>query len=376
MPSELFNKVHYLTGMLIFGTCTSITMKMQLEMECDGYHHHHTFDKPFFQSIAMFLAMAAVLPLSYVLQPKQKPKEGEEKPLMSVNAANDSKKESSPLVVILPCTFDLIASTVMTFGLIYISVSVFQMLRGSMIIFSAIFSRIFFHRRVPMYQICAIFLCVVALGLVSIAGMMIPQANMAVTTGQYIMGIALVIISQIIQAGQIVIEEHFLRNLNMPPLRVVGYEGLWGLLLMIFVACPLAYLIPGFDYSTMPHNSLENTYDSFLCMSTQPLVVVIVLVFMVAVLFYNCYGMLITNSFSAVHRTLFEAVRTSCIWITDLVIHAIWPDSVFGEVWTNWSFLELGGFALLIFSTMMYNANIKIPFFSYDEPAKQTEQAN
>jgi len=248
MPSELVNKIHYLTGMLIFGTCTSITMKMQLEMDCDGYHHHHNFDKPFFQSIAMFLAMAAVLPLSYVLQPKQKPKEGEEKPLMSVNAANDSKKESSPLVVILPCTFDLIASTVMTFGLIYISVSVFQMLRGSMIIFSAIFSRIFFHRRVPMYQICAIFLCVVALGLVSIAGMMIPQANMAVTTGQYIMGIALVIISQIIQAGQIVIEEHFLRNLNMPPLRVVGYEGLWGLLLMIFVACPLAYLIPGFDY--------------------------------------------------------------------------------------------------------------------------------
>ena len=35
----------------------------------------------------------------------------------------------------LPCVFDLVASTMMTFGLIYISVSVFQMLRGSMIIF-------------------------------------------------------------------------------------------------------------------------------------------------------------------------------------------------------------------------------------------------
>ena len=218
-----------------------------------------------------------------------------------------------------------------------------------------------------MYQIVAIGLCLVALTLVSIAGMMIPQANMAVTPGQYTLGVALVIFSQIIQAGQIVTEEHFLRNLNMPPLRVVGYEGLWGLLLMIFVACPLAYVIPGSDYSTMPHNSLENTYDSLLCTGTQPYVVLVVVIFMVAVLFYNCYGMMITHTFSAVHRTLFEAVRTSCIWVTDLIIHVISPSSPFGEVWTGWSFLELAGFALLIFSTMMYNKNIKLPFFSYDQ---------
>ena len=56
---------------------------MQLELECDGYHHHHTFDKPFFQSIAMFLAMACVLPLSHVLQPSKK-SEGEDKPLLSI----------------------------------------------------------------------------------------------------------------------------------------------------------------------------------------------------------------------------------------------------------------------------------------------------
>jgi len=266
MPSETFNKVHYLTGMLIFGTATSITMKIQLELECDGYHHHHTFDKPFFQSLAMFLAMACVLPLSYLLQPKQKQGDNEEKPLLSINTTTDEKKESNPLIVMLPCVFDLVASTMMTFGLIYISVSVFQMLRGSMIIFSAVFSRIFFKRKVPWYQMTAIALCVVALALVSIAGMQIPQANMAVTAGQYFLGILLVILSQIIQAGQIVTEEHFLRNLNMPPLRVVGYEGLWGLLLTIFVACPLAYLLPGNDYRFFP--SYFILFFLVLCLAT------------------------------------------------------------------------------------------------------------
>ena len=108
---------------------------MQLEMDCDGYHHHHTFDKPFFQSIAMFLAMSAVLPISFILQPINMIQVNEERPLISSEKAKKTSKESSPLVIILPCSFDLVASTIMTFGLIYISVSVFQMLRGSMIIF-------------------------------------------------------------------------------------------------------------------------------------------------------------------------------------------------------------------------------------------------
>ena len=141
-------------------------------------------------------------------------------------------------------------------------------------------------------------------------------------------------------------EEFFLKNLTIPPLKIVGYEGIWGTLLMIFVACPLAFIIPGTDYryfyfnliegsglfffktkrvifsnfihsfiliietlSIMPHNSLENSIDSMICMVNQPMIIVTVLVFMLAVMFYNIYGMLITNEFSAVNRTIFEAVR-------------------------------------------------------------------
>ena len=61
------------------------------------------------------------------------------------------------------------------------------------------------------------------------------------------LGIGLVILSQIVQAGQIVTEEFLLKDLDMPAMRVVGYEGLWGTLAMIFIACPLAYVVPGAD---------------------------------------------------------------------------------------------------------------------------------
>ena len=54
---------------------------MQLEMECTGYgEQRHAFDKPFFQSIAMFLAMSLALPIQTVFDAKKK-KDAQYKPL-------------------------------------------------------------------------------------------------------------------------------------------------------------------------------------------------------------------------------------------------------------------------------------------------------
>lgn len=355
-------------------------------MMCTGFGGiTHTFDKPFFQSIAMFLSMVLALPVQEIIsyfqrrsaQKKKAALSPERSPLLPEDSViNDSegesttsaaepaapKKHKSPFLIMIPAAFDLIASTIMTFGLIYISVSIFQMLRGSMVIFSTILTRIFLKgRRVRRYQLLGVVLAVVAICLVGVAGVLVPQANMSAGIGQTIMGICLVILSQIIQAGQIVVEEFLLADLNMPPLRVVGFEGLWGLLFMIFIACPLAYVIPGKDYSPMPKNSLENTYDSLLCLGSNGYLIIAVVVFCIAVLVYNCYGMLITNAFSAVNRTIFEAARTAVIWIVDLIIQAIFPGSPFGELWSKWSFLELIGFIILVFSSLVYNRVIVLP---------------
>lgn len=352
-------------------------------MMCTGFGGiKHTFDKPFFQSIAMFLSMLLALPVQEIMtlikRKSSKPTgtSSEHSPLLPDDPTiNDSdnenngaaknqkpKKQGNPLLIMIPAAFDLIASTIMTFGLIYISVSIFQMLRGSMVIFSTILTRIFLKgRRVRRYQLLGVVLAVIAICLVGVAGVMVPQANQSASAGQTLIGISLVILSQIVQAGQIVVEEFLLADLNMPPLRVVGFEGLWGLLLMIVVACPLAYVIPGNDYSPMPHNSLENTYDSLICLGSNGNLIIAVVVFCVAVLVYNCYGMLITDSFSAVNRTIFEAIRTAAIWVVDLIIQAIFPGSPFGELWSNWSFLELVGFIVLVLSTLIYNRVIILP---------------
>ena len=53
------------------------------------------------------------------------------------------------------------------------------------------------------------------------------------------MGVCLVMIAQVIQAGQCVAEERLLKNLQLPGTLIVGYEGVWGVLLMLTIVFPL-----------------------------------------------------------------------------------------------------------------------------------------
>lgn len=249
-----------------------------------------------------------------------------------------------------------------------------------MVIFTTILSRIFLKgRRVRRYQLIGVTIAVIGITVVGIAGILVPQANQTLGFGKTLFGIVLVLIAQVIQGAQTVVEEYLLADLDTPPMRVVGFEGIWGFLIMVLIACTLAYLIPGNDYSPMPHNSLENTYDTFVCLGSSGNLIAITVVYCVAVLLVNIYGMFITEEFNAINRTIFEAIRTGGVWVVNLIIHAIFPDSPFGEYWCKWSYIELVGFIILIFSTLIYNKVIVLPLNNLDyekDKVQNTEGEN
>lgn len=347
-------------GMLILGTATSVCMKVMLGLEAPGYMGQvHNFDKPFMQSIQMFFGMSFAYFINKCWDPENK-------------GPRPKSTFRQKVMASIPSAFDLFASTLMTFGLIYINVSVFQMLRGSMVIFSAVLSIIFLKKHIHCYEWFAITTTIIALVMIGVAGVFIPQAESSsaptFNAGQKLLGCILVILSQLVQAAQIVTEEFILRDINMPALEIVGWEGIWGLVMMVLIACPFAYIVPfgGNDPSPLG-KSLENIFDSFQQLFNSSSVLTVSLIFIVAVMLYNIFGMLVTSGSSAINRTILEAARTLLIWITMLIANAAhWG---FGEVWAPWSWLELAGFILLIISTLMYNAIIKLPFFSY--PSKE-----
>ena len=73
-----------------------------------------------------------------------------------------------------------------------------------------------------------------------------------------------------------------------------------------------------------------------------------------ALLLYNLVGNMVTKQLSAVMRSILESCRTLGVWLTSLVLYYAFHDSSAGDRWTGWSFLELLGFALLVYGTLAY----------------------
>ncbi len=61
----------------------------------------------------------------------------------------------------IPTVFDLIATVLMNIGLLSVTASVYQMMRGAEMFFAAIFSVLFLHRRLNKFHLLGIFCCVV-----------------------------------------------------------------------------------------------------------------------------------------------------------------------------------------------------------------------
>eukprot|EP00824_Muranothrix_gubernata_P020083 TRINITY_DN40303_c0_g1_i1.p1 TRINITY_DN40303_c0_g1~~TRINITY_DN40303_c0_g1_i1.p1 ORF type:complete len:425 (-),score=94.90 TRINITY_DN40303_c0_g1_i1:7-1239(-) len=370
-------------GMLVCGTGTVVTGKMLYNMKGrtnDG--EREKFEFPWFQTDAMFVGMFGCLLVwelrrlvagrKVVVHPEKEetlletsteltPEEGLPNGAGSIQGSEGTEKKKSHwmsyVYVCGPAVCDMLATGVMNIGLLWIPASVWQMLRGSMVIFSAILSVVFLKRRLRAYHwfgVAVVISALVMVGISTIYGPP-PPGEEDVDTSHELVGIILVVVAQLIQASQIVIEEFLLKGINLEPLLIVGLEGFWGFSITSFIILPvIAHIHVKGIY--------EDTANSLYMFTHNVSITLVSVLYMFLILAYNWFGMLVTQQFTAVHRTILEAMRTMFIWVTNLFIYYVITDG-FGELWSNWSFLELAGFVVLFFGTLVYNEVIHLPFF-------------
>lgn len=163
------------------------------------------------------------------------------------------------VLILAPTLFDLVATALMSVGLLTITASVFQMLRGSEIVFTAAISWLWLRRRLNRWHLAGIALCTVG-ALASAACACLPgsqphherpcmcvcaaglqagittvgaasllqepdstNASAATSLRTTLLGMALVVAAEVVQAAQVVTEDFFLSSsLNLAPLTVVG----------------------------------------------------------------------------------------------------------------------------------------------------------
>mmetsp|Transcript_11982 Transcript_11982/g.33708 ORF Transcript_11982/g.33708 Transcript_11982/m.33708 type:complete len:439 (+) Transcript_11982:115-1431(+) len=346
-------------GLLFFGTITSLFAKIVYEIQgegLDGTVHH--FHKPLFMTTLMFFGMSMCLPLAYLekwLDKKAASDRAALEPLLQ--PAEEAEKEPSnelrdAALLIFPTVFDLIATVLMNVGLLWVTASVYQMMRGAEMIFAAGLGIVFLKRHLNVWHFGGIACCMIGITMVGSASLLSGEGSASSVVEPFfiLLGMCLIVLSQCVQAGQLTFEDYFLSKLDMLPMKIVGYEGVWGLALMVCFFLPVAQLIPGKDGQGLH----EDTFDTLHMIVNTPAIAVVLAIDCFALLSYNFCGMSVTDNLGAVFRTVLETMRTLFVWIVDLVLFYGLPFLHLGESWSVWSYLQAGGFCVLVTGTLVY----------------------
>lgn len=383
-------KIFVISGMLFFGTATTIFRKLIYDQRAVGdpkYGGMHNFNKPWFLTVNMFVGMALALFAYeielYIKRRKDKKSKIDNSQLLDQIGQN-SKKESSFkelfFLIAAPSVCDILATILGNIGLLFIEASVWQMLRGSMVIFSTIFSHFILKRYHMAYKWWSVFIVVSALIIVGLGAVLeLGVGKAGVSEGKVIFSIFITIIAQVFQASEIVLNDFILHEKTASPIMTVGIEGLWGTLICAGLFMPIAhYAFQNMDDGNGIH---EDTWDSFLMLKENPTLVLFNILYLLINLAKNLMAMYVIKVTSAVMRTIVEGLRTLFIWVFQVIMYYSMlgtavgnhhPD--LGEEWNKWSWMELGGFALLFTGMLTYNRILILPGFKYeDKDNKQLE---
>lgn len=155
------------------------------------------------------------------------------------------------LLLALPAICDICGTTLMNAGLLLVAASIFQMTRGALVLFVGLFSVLFLRRHLRLFQWLSLVGVVLGVAVVGLAGAIWPDEKTAAGGGESasgsepepglsdtaaaVIGVLLIAGAQIFTATQFVLEEWILENSPIEPIKVVGWEGIFGFSVTVIV---------------------------------------------------------------------------------------------------------------------------------------------
>ncbi|KAA0178425.1 hypothetical protein FNF27_00274 [Cafeteria roenbergensis] len=356
-------------GMLITGSVNTLSTKWADQQCAVGAYgdHKHLFVHPFVQSAGMFLGEALCLVAFLLLIWRA----------AATKTPLDRAKPFNRLLLAIPAAHDMCATSVMYIGLALTTASAFQMLRGSVVIFTALFSVIFLKRKQYLFHWIGVVLVALGCVCVGVAGLVSTNKAQQDDYPNMTIGNIIIIVAQIIVASQMVIEERLVSGFDIPALEVVGFEGLWGMILLSLALIAMFYIPkPAVFCPTVEGNCgakcnmdhFEDPIDAFAQMGNNVIIPIATLGNVLSIAGFNFFGISVTKHLNAATRMVLDSVRTIVIWAVSVavgwdVIHLDDPG-----FWT-----QLAGFFILLLGTVVYNSIVRIPYVWYPEEDAATK---
>jgi drug/metabolite transporter (DMT)-like permease len=285
----------------------------------------------------------------------------------------------------LPAICDICGTTLMNVGLLFVVASIYQMTRGALVLFVGLFSVIFLRRTLHLFQWFALVTVVVGVGIVGLAGAIykdpkaVPSAVMLTKEAfvilareartpeaiRAIIGVFLIAGAQIFTASQFVLEEYILEKYALEPLKVVGWEGLFGFSVTVLGMIIMHLAVGRTDAGQYGYFDLVEAWrevTEYSAIGISSILIMISIGYMIHFLLpfvfrsltpcsgFNFFGLSVTRNVSATARSTIDTCRTLFIWIVSLLLG-----------WESFKWLQVLGFALLVYGTFLFNGLIRPP---------------
>jgi hypothetical protein len=308
------------------------------------------WNRPYFSGALLFAGMSFTL-IPFFIYRNGKP--GVPKPSVKVFVN-----------MLIPSMLEFAGQVLFLMGNKNLTTALSMTLKGSRVVFSAIFLVIFLKRKLFPFHWAAAAAVMVGLAVASIPSLIDTDSakKPGKTTKEILIGIAMVLAGEMLRSLKGVYEERLLKKLHYDALMVVGLQGLLGFILSVAAL----FVVDAIQIGGKP---LESLRDSFSQFASAPLVWGISTSLPLTVPALFVMGAYVTKLMSAVHNALTGTITTAIVWIISIIIHFI--DSNRG-VKLKWILLvQLLGFIIVVLSSMVYDSMLRLPFFAY--PADRAE---
>ena len=314
------------------------------------------------------------------IKDEKEEKKDEKKEKKDVKEENKVEEEEKPeinkFLLAIPGFLDTCSTGIANIGLILLPASIFQMLKGSIIVMTFLMSKFIIKNKHILDHYIAVPISTLGVFLVGLSAYLNADENentesSSASAGETLLGISLMIISMFILSIQFCFDEHFMRKYSCHPLICIGYEGVFGFFINLFL-CILFYFIkcgtydireqaPYFVKNMCTRSGVEENvwrpediifafkqlFDSGVLMTIVP----ITIFFMAS---FNILGVSITKYGSATTRAITDNVRSFLVWLYFLMPYN--PE----DLRETFHFLQLFGFICICLGAFIYNGIFKL----------------
>jgi drug/metabolite transporter (DMT)-like permease len=366
--------------MLIAGCTNSLLAKFQ-DKQCvancttDSEAPRELFNQPVFQTVQMFVAEALVVLM--VMAERwytRKQKLGRYQKLAASDPARELSDGNNDInghpvktetltgrrmfLLTAPAVCDVCGTTLMNVGLLATPVSIFQMVRGAVILFVGAFSVLFLKRSLSRKQWLGLFIVTIGVFVVGLSASdsKFTENNNNNGSGNGagyhpLFGVLLILFAQVFTATQFVLEEFILEKYSLMPIKMVMWEGIFGTTITVLASVLVLFVILLFTLQTTASNAINSSKFNLIVGLQQVFTSSTLLASSAAILIslatFNVAGVTVTRLISATSRSTIDACRTIGIWLASLALG-----------WEEFCALQLGGFALLVYGTLLFNGVI------------------